>query len=135
MKIDPNTKLARFNMPFELGLFFGAKRFGSRLQKQKIALILGHGGYRYRAALSDISGQDIAVHKGSPTIAIRQVRDWLDTCRQAQSSLPGGDHIAMQYKTFSRQLPARSSNLKLNANALTYADICRAIEAWLKDNA
>jgi hypothetical protein len=65
MKLDPNTKLGRFNMPFELGLFFGAKRFGSRLQKRKIALILDHGGYRYRAALSDISGQDIAVHKGN----------------------------------------------------------------------
>ncbi len=135
MKLDPNTKLARFNMPFELGLFFGAKRFGSRLQKQKIALVLDHGGYRYRAALSDISGQDIAVHKGNATIAIRQVRDWLDTCRQSRNSLPGGDHIAKQYTIFSRQLPVRSNGLKLNVSELTYADICRAIEAWLKDNA
>ena len=110
-------------------LYFGPKRFGSRLRKQKIALILDHGGYRYRAALSDISGRDIAVHKGGAPIAISQVRDWLDTCRQAQNSLPGGDDIVKQYQTSSRQLSARSSNLKLNANELTYVDICRAIEA------
>ncbi len=27
---DPNTSLPRFNMPFELGLFLGAKKFGGK---------------------------------------------------------------------------------------------------------
>jgi hypothetical protein len=135
MSLDPVTKLPRFNMPFELGLFLGAKSFGSGRQKRKIALILDSSGYRYRDALSDISGQDIAFHDGDPKKAIREVRDWLDTCQGGAYSLPGGEHLGDQYEEFRRQLPAASREVKLNADQLTYADTCRAIEAWLKDNA
>ena len=37
---NSRTGLARFNMPFELGLFLGAKEFGSRRQKRKTYIIL-----------------------------------------------------------------------------------------------
>ena len=134
MRLDPQTKLARLNMTFELGMFMAAKRFGTGQQKQKIALILDQRGYRYRAALSDIAGQDISVHGGVAKNAICVVRDWLDTSRQTVDSLPGGDHISQRFYKFSRQLPAASKKLKLNSEKLTYADLCRAIEAWLKDN-
>ena len=40
MGLDAKTGLPRFNMPFELGMFFAAKRFGVGRQKRKIALIL-----------------------------------------------------------------------------------------------
>jgi hypothetical protein len=133
--LDPNTKLPRFNMSFELGLFMAAKSFGRDRQKRKIALILDHSGYRYREALSDISGQDIASHEGDPIKAIREVRDWLDACQGGAYSLPGGAHIGDQYEEFARQLPSASTEMMLKADELTYADLCRAIEAWLKDNA
>jgi len=133
--IDQKTKLPRFNMPFETGIFFAAKRFGSAQQKQKIALVLDKKAYRYRDSLSDISGQDISVHKGIAKTAIRQIRDWLDTCQGGKYSLPGGDHINKQYQKFSRNLPTASRQLKLDDRELTYPDTCRAIEAWLKDNA
>jgi hypothetical protein len=35
MELDPNTKLARLNMSFELGLFLGARHFGSRKIRDK----------------------------------------------------------------------------------------------------
>ena len=133
--IDQKTKLPRFNMPFETGMFFAAKRFGAGQQKRKVALVLDEKGYRYRNSLSDISGQDISIHKGIAKTAIRQIRDWLDTCQGGKYSLPGGDHINRQYQKFCRNLPAASEQLKLRESDLTYADICRAIEAWLKDNA
>jgi len=135
MTLDRRTQLPRFNMPFELGIFFAAKHFGSGRQKRKMALVLDASGYRYRASLSDISGQDIAVHNRIAKTAIRQVRDWLDTCQTVRNSLPGGDYISKQYYKFSQELPAASKRLRLNARELTYADTCRAIEAWLKDNA
>jgi hypothetical protein len=135
MDLDRKTKLPRFNMSFELGMFFAAKRFGSGQQKRKVALVLDTSGYRYRASLSDISGQDIAIHKGIAKTAIRQIRDWLDSYQRVKNSLPGGDYINRQYSKFSRQLPAASKKQKLNARELTYADICRAMESWLKDNA
>jgi hypothetical protein len=37
---DSTTILPRFNMPLELGLFLGAKRFGHGQQKSKACLIL-----------------------------------------------------------------------------------------------
>lgn len=135
VEIDRKTKLPHFNMPFETGLFFGAKRFGDRRQKQKVALILDKKGYRYRNSLSDISGQDISIHGGIAKSAIREVRDWLSARQGGKDpTLPGGDHINRQYRRFSRDLPGASKRLKLKASELTYPDTCRAIEAWLKDN-
>ena len=135
MTLDRNTKLPRLNMSFELGLFLASKSIGSGNQKGKVALILDRSGYRYRRALSDISGQDISLHGGKPKTAICVVRDWLDTCQGGIYSLPGGAHIYDQYKKFNKLLPSASAGIKLNANQLTYSDICRSIESWLKDNA
>jgi hypothetical protein len=135
MHLDARTKLPRFNMPFELGLFLGAKSFGSRRQRRKLALILDRSTYRYRAALSDISGHDIAPHNQVSTRAIREIRNWLNSSQQGDRPLPGGEYISSRYKVFTRQLPAASERLRLNVDQLTYADVCRAIEAWLKDNA
>jgi hypothetical protein len=134
MDLDPTTKLPRFNMPFELGLFLGAKSFGGRRDKDKMALILDSGGYRYRDALSDISGQDIASHDGDPNVAIREVRDWLDASRSGTISLPGGTYIREQYEAFGHDLPDALRKLNLNSAELTYADLCRAIESWRKAN-
>lgn len=132
MDIDKKTKLPRLNMPFEMGMFFAAKRFGHGPQRRKIALVLDKREYRYRKSLSDISGHDISAHNGSAGIAIRHVRDWLDTRNGGNSAIPGGDYINKQYRKFSRNLPSASEALNLVSSKLTYADICRAIEAWLK---
>ena len=60
--VDSVTRLARFNMPLELGFFLGAKRYGSKRHFQKRCLILDRESYRYRNFCSDISGQDIRAH-------------------------------------------------------------------------
>lgn len=39
-EVDGDPPLPRFNMPLELGLFLGAKRYGNRDQKTKRALVL-----------------------------------------------------------------------------------------------
>lgn len=55
VKLDTVNQLPRFNMPLELGLFFGCKRFGGQKQKQKLSLILDIEPYRYQKFISDIS--------------------------------------------------------------------------------
>ena len=135
MELDAKTKLPRFNMPFELGLFLAAKSFGAGQQTRKVALILDKDGYRYRDALSDISGQDIAAHGGNAEKAIHEVRNWLDSSRTHANSLPGGTYIASRYQTFDRDLPIASERQNLDPANLTYADLCRAMESWLKENA
>lgn len=58
-EVGADTGLPRFNMPLELGLFLGARRFGSRTDKLKACLILDRARYRYQQFCSDIAGQDI----------------------------------------------------------------------------
>jgi hypothetical protein len=120
-------------MAFELGLFLACKWFGSGKQRTKNALVLDKDRYRYRDALSDIAGQDIASHKGRPALAIQEVRNWLDSSRTtSKKSLHGGDYIVKMFRNFTRDLPAASRKENLNPKKLSYADVCRAMEAWLK---
>lgn len=70
-------ELSRFNMPFELGLDFGCKRYKGGEHGDKAFLIFDTEAFRYKKALSDIAGNDIAYHNDSPEKATRQVRNWL----------------------------------------------------------
>jgi hypothetical protein len=103
MSIDPTTKLPRLNMSFELGLFLAAKSFGRDRQKRKVALILDKSGYRYRDALSDISGQDIAFHDGDPKKRSAKFETGWTPCHGGAYSLPGGEHLGHQYEKFCDQ--------------------------------
>jgi len=47
-ELDQDSQLPRFNMPLELGMYFGAKRYGDKKQKQKTCLILDREQYRYQ---------------------------------------------------------------------------------------
>src|ERR1700712_2600126 len=51
--LDPTTRLPRFNMPLELGLFLGAKEFGHGQQRQKVTLVLERTKYSYLKFCSD----------------------------------------------------------------------------------
>jgi len=67
--------LPRFNMPFELGLDIGMRCAAPGKLSQKRCLVLERERYRYQAALSDISGNDIKAHEGKPEILVREVRN------------------------------------------------------------
>ena len=74
-------ELYRLNMPFELGIDFGCRAFGSKSQKEKGCLVLEAEPYRYKAALSDLSGSDIACRHNEPRQIVVEVRNWLkNTC-------------------------------------------------------
>ena len=136
MDLDKQTNLPRFNMPFELALFLAARTFGSGHQRKKVALVFDEkheDKYRYRAALSDLAGHDIEVRSNEANDVIKKVRDWLDS-HSGKKSLPGGSHIHNQYQEFLRQLPHKSKEFNLVAEELTYNDLCRAMEAWLKQH-
>lgn len=131
VQLDRVNRLPRFNMPLELGLFLGCKRFGERRQHQKGCLVLDRIPYRYRASMSDISGQDIHVHGGKPEKAIVEVRNWLATASRHRN-LPGGADVVDRYRRFSKQLPALSRELRLKPDGLIYSDFCNIIRIWLK---
>jgi len=133
-EIDVVTTLPRFNMPLELGLFLGAKRFGTGEQKLKNCLILDVERYRYQKFISDIAGQDIAAHGGIPETAIRAVRDWLSDSRESARKIPGGAAMVERYLTFRADLPGISATKGLVATELTFNEYDFAIEEWLDHN-
>jgi hypothetical protein len=133
VELDANTHLPRFNMPLELGIFFGCQRFGGASQGQKRALILDREPYRYRQFISDISGQDIRSHGGDPERAIREVRDWLQTTTRRQA-LAGGGEIVTEYRRFQGDLPALCMESRLEPERLTFIDLSTLVTDWLRAN-
>ena len=134
MELDKTSGLPRFNMPLELGIFLGAKRYGQGRQKKKRTLILDKERYRYNESISDISGQDIKSHNGDEEKAIRCVRDWLNSTSRTKG-LPGAGHITKRYRAFEEQLPLICENLKLDVDDLTFNDLWETMVAWQKENA
>ncbi|MBM4297055.1 MAG: hypothetical protein FJ143_04880, partial [Deltaproteobacteria bacterium] len=61
--LDNKFRLPRFNMPFELGVFLDARKFGAGDQLRKSCLILDRDQHRYQVFCSDIAGQDIRAHR------------------------------------------------------------------------
>jgi hypothetical protein len=133
-ELDTESRLPRFNMPLELGLFLGAKRFGSQKHRSKTCLILDVERYRYQRFISDIAGQDIAAHRGNPDEAIKAVRDWLSAATSSSVKIPGGTAISRRYRTFRDELPAACESLQLRAEDLTFSDYVVQVEEWLKLN-
>lgn len=128
--IDRQTRLARFNMPLELGFFLGAKRYGDERNREKRCLILDRSPYRYRSFCSDISGQDIRVHNDQPRDAIRAVRDWLSNQR-GDLVIPGGKAVFDRYQRFRLQLPQQAHESNLYYRELTFNDYTRLVVGWL----
>lgn len=91
-------ELYRLNMPFELGIDFGCRLFGDGRQREKKALVLESEPYRYKAAISDLSGADIENHKNEPYRIIGCVRNWLKNVHLADAV--GASKIAGAFSDF-----------------------------------
>jgi hypothetical protein len=131
-ELDAENQLPRFNMPFELGVFVGATRFGTGEQKRKICVILDRERYRFQKFVSDIAGQDIANHGGDPEEAIKELRKWLSAL-PAQATLPGGAAIVKRYRLFSSDLADILAKLEIERNEMTYSDYVNFVGTWLAD--
>ena len=129
--LDVATGLPRFNMPLELGLFLGCKRFGATNQGKKRTLVLDSEPYRYRTFICDIAGQDIRAQGGDPECGVREVRDWLRTASK-RTTLPGPAEIIEHYRQFRLDLPNLCAALALEPDRLTFLDHSTLITDWLK---
>jgi uncharacterized protein YjiS (DUF1127 family) len=129
---DQPYQLPRFNMPLELGIFLGAKRFGGR-SSSKRCLIMDRAPYRYKRFISDIGGQDIKAHDRSTARAIRHVRDWLQAA-PGRAAIPGGATIWNKYRQFRRELPVIAEEAELAPAQLTFIDYLQLVINWLKEH-
>ena len=133
-ELDPALGLPRFNMPLELGVFLGARRYGRGRQREKRALVLDRERFRYQAYLSDLSGQDIRAHGDDPVRAIRAVRDWLSQFAPGDVMLPGARKMAARYGLFLAELPAILDEVGIERDELTYNEYTTLVVGWLKAN-
>jgi len=131
VELSGRRSLPRFNMPFELGLDIGCRRFGRREFGKKRILILDSKRHRYQAFISDISGQDIHTHNNVPDNLIRRVRDWLRV-NSARSSLPGQRHIARLFRAFTRSLPENCRENGLDRKNLLFVDYVWLARIWIE---
>ena len=129
-ELDEISGLPRFNMPLELGIFLGAKKFGVKEQKRKNCLVLDREPYRYQQFVSDIAGQDIQVHNNSPEVVIKVVRNWLRTTSRRQT-LPSGNIIWKRYQNFMRDLPQMAQDFQLEVDDLIFNDYVWVLGKWL----
>lgn len=140
VELDPDSNLPRMNMPLELGLFIGAREFGTGRQKHKNYLVFESEKYRFQKFISDIAGQDPRAHGNHPEKAVKFVRDWLNAKLKSKADelgtihhpLPGGKAIFDEYKMFRSALPAILKNMEIEEIELTFLDKATAVAVWLR---
>lgn len=131
IEADPRSKLPRFNMPLELGIFLGAKAFGAGRQRRKVALVLERKKFSYLKYCSDISGQDAVAHNGSPRAAAILVRDWLRT--HSRFGMPDGNIMYRRFRRFRRDLPSMCAAAGLDHRRLIFSDYAALVSSWLHE--
>lgn len=130
IELDRRTRLPRFNMPLELGVFLGAKRFGSKRQRRKNCLILEQRRYQSKKFVSDISGQDAEAHGNNPRKLVSVVRNWL-RASSGRSGMPGGGEIWRRFRDFQSDLPVLSRAARLGAGPISFVDYTDLVVQWI----
>lgn len=124
----------RLNMPFELGLDIGCRRFKGGRWGGKRCLILEAESYRYQAALSDLSNSDIAVHRNDPLEAMRQVRNWLSGAARIRDC-PGPALIWNRFNDFTADNYASlvdNGHSAEDVESQPIEEVIRQMKTWIK---
>jgi hypothetical protein len=122
-QLDRVHRLPRFNMPLELGLDLGCKRFGEAHEQEKVILIMDIEQHRYQRFISDIAGQDVYAHGGNQRGVVNEVREWLrPELDPKRVIIPNGDKILTRFRGFQRALPSICQRLRWDSNNLRFVD-------------
>lgn len=122
----------RMNMPFELGLDLGARRFGSGQLESKVVLVLESERYDSQKALSDIAGWDVEAHGNDYLTAIRRVHRWLTSqapIKRIGPSMIEGKYIAFGSWYWNRELATGASEGDIREYPTV--DVVRAMHDWM----
>lgn len=138
MESKKQGELARFNMPFELGIEYGIRQCDSVQAKAKKAMIIDIDEYRYKQSLSDISGSDIHSYGNDPMIQPQElnkiIRNWLWTILQPQRP-PQHRVIWEQFTEFiadlERSLEAELNGKKAEINELPMTEFIDLAISWV----
>lgn len=125
-------EIYRLNMPFELGLDFGAREFGAPRLKRKRTLVLESKPHRYKAAISDLSGADIECHNDEPYKVITVVRNWLKSV--GLPDVPGPARVEAAFTQFMAEnydaLTAEGHS-NVDIETLPVGELLGRMQAWV----
>lgn len=133
MQATQAGEIARFNMPFELGMDIGARNSDNPKFTCKKCLIIDSHKYRYQVALSDISGNDIEIYNYNIQDLVRIVRNWLNS--QYKNKIPGPKLIFEDFKEFKVDYQeALSTNgfSQEDINNLPKSEYIHLAREWIK---
>lgn len=134
LKAAKRGEFYRLNMPFELGIDYGCRRFASNHLRKKKCLILEENPFDYRRALSDISGLDIKSHSNDPLKLIRAIRNWfVETVRL--DGIEGPTVIWYQFNDFASDFSAKrraEGFSKKDLDTMPIAEYLRFIRSWIR---
>jgi hypothetical protein len=128
-ELDAVNHLPRFNMPLELGVFLGAKRYGDDQQKKKRCAIMDVDQYRYQKFISDLNGMDIQAHGGVTRQMVEHVRTFLLT-GSGRKTIPDLVELLDSYDRFVVALPALAAPHNPNPLKVIYPDFERLVINW-----
>lgn len=129
-ELDAQAHLPRFNMPFELGVFYSAKHFGNALQKKKKCLILEKQKYRYQKFISDIAGIDVTPHQNSQKKLIQAIRNWLVTTSR-RTTIPPGEKIDSRFRTFQSGMRKACRQRSVDYDSMPFIELVKNMTEWL----
>ncbi len=134
-QLDKTHRLPRFNMPFELGMDLGCKRFGKAHEQEKVVLVMDIESFRYQKFISDISGQDVYAHGGTQIGIVSEVREWLrPELDPTRAIIPSGAEILTRFRQFKRVLPSICQRLHWDPIRLSFVDYAFAVASWISAN-
>ena len=111
VRLTSPSDLPRFNMPFECGVFYGARRFGAQAQRRKRFLLLDQEPFQYQRTMSDVAGLDPRAHGNDPEKLIACIRDFL---AEGLDPMPmGPTRISALYREFLLALPSLTANAEV----------------------
>jgi len=121
----------RMNMPFELGIDYGAKALKGGEWATKQLLVLEKERYRYQKALSDLSGSDIKNHDDEPSKIVKVVRDWLVATENIRRD--SGHKIWSRFNEFNAYLYDQAVEIDghESVDELQVIEVVRHMEDWL----
>jgi hypothetical protein len=129
-EVDGDPPLPRFNMPLELGLFLGAKKYGGSKHRAKSCIIFDRERHRFQRYISDIAGQDIHSHNLDSERLIVELATWL-RMQSRDQHVPGGMAIAREFAAFTVELPEIYHARDLNPAEATFGDYTEIVTQYL----
>lgn len=132
--LDKKHKLPRFNMPFELGLFFGARHFGAKHHIDKNCLILDSRPFRFQKFLSDIAGHDPKIHKNNFKEAIKCAREWLQLQIKQNIILPNISSLLTRYQKFQVESELLCEAFGLSRKEILFTEYRYVVSKWIERN-